>query len=43
MADTHKNSCFKVGPKGVPGLGPKEMARLHPAIDLGCLKKVMPC
>lgn len=33
MADTQKNPCFKVGPKGVPGLGPKEMTRLYPAID----------
>lgn len=43
MADTQKNPCFKVGPKRVPGLGPKEMTRLYPAIDLACLEKVMPC
>lgn len=43
MADIHENSCFKVGPKGMPGLGLKEMARLYPAIDLASLEKVIPC
>lgn len=40
MADTSENPCFKVGPKGMPRLRPKEMTRLYPAIDLACLEKV---
>lgn len=39
MADTHENPCFKVGPKGMLGLGPKEMTRLYPTIRFGLLRE----
>lgn len=39
MADTHENPYFKVGPKGVPGPGSKELSRLIQLQDLACLEK----